>query len=380
MKIAIDARLYGPGGTGIGKYTESLIENLQKIDRDNKYFILLQKSNWYLFDVKSRNFGKVMADAPFYSLKEQTIIPAVLMKIKPDLVHFTHFNVPLLYSGKFVVTIHDTIKSEFASTSATTRALPIYFVKHVGYSFTIWTAVKRAKKIFVPSNFIKKKLVKTFGIHPDKIAVTYESADEVFLEAGKKNFPEGKIKEVLAKYGVHKPFILYVGNAFPYKNLGTLLEALKLSPKKIKLVYASGRNVFVDRLFIMARELGVDDRLVITGFVPNEELAILYKQTECLVFPSLSEGFGLPGIEAMAAGCPVVCSNIPVFKEVYGGAAAYFDPKDPKDIAEKIEFIIKNSEFRNSLIKKGFEQVKRYSWKKLAQETLEVYQKVLKAT
>jgi len=385
MKIALDARFFGPEGTGIGKYVEKLLENLEQIDLENEYYVILRKNNFHLYNPKKPNFKKILADAHWYSLKEQIILPAVLTRLKPDLVHFPHFNIPLLYPGKFVVTIHDVIKSEFKSTSSTTRSLPIYYLKHLGYEVTIRQAVRRAVRILTPSNVSKKKLVKAFGVPSEKIVVTPEAADDLFFQAGKARVAEGKVRQVLASYGIKKPFILYVGNAFPYKNLDNLLSALKLVDKKISLVYAASRNVFVDRLVIKAKEIGIDDRLVVAGFVPNEDLAILYKLAEMFVFPSLSEGFGLPGIEAMAAGCPVVCSDIPVFKEVYGDAAVYFDPKKPREIAKAIELIINNSparqalpgeaggELRIQLERKGFEQVKKYSWQKLAAQTLHVY-------
>jgi len=210
-------------------------------------------------------------------------------------------------------------------------------------------------------------------LQAEKIVVTPEAADEIFGEATKQEISEGREKQILATHGIQKPFILYVGNAFPYKNLDSLLSALAQLDKNIYLVYVGSRNVFVERLIEKAKEKGVDNRLIITGFVPNEDLAVLYQLAEMFVFPSLSEGFGLPGIEAMSAGCPLVCSNIPVFKEIYGEAAVYFDPKKPKDIADKIQFVIHNSEFRIQSIKKGFEQVKKYSWKNLAEQTLEVY-------
>ena len=229
----------------------------------------------------------------------------------------------------------------------------------------------------VPSFFTKKKLSKAFELPASKISVTYEAADEIFNAVGEQEVSEGKVNQVLSRYGVHKPFVIYVGAAFPYKNLDRLLSALLLLPKEIKLVYASSRSTFVERLIDKAREIGISDRLVAAGFVPNEDLAILYKQAECLVFPSLSEGFGLPGLEAMAAGCPVVCSDIPVFKEVYGEAAVYFGPKEARDMANKLELIIKNEKLKIKLREKGFEQAKKYSWRRMAEETLDVYRKAV---
>ncbi len=377
MKIAIDARFLGPEGTGIGKYTEKLIGNLQILDKKNKYFVILRKANWNLFVPKSNNFEKVLVDARWYGIKEQLLMPPILLKIKPDLVHFPHFNIPLLYPGKFVVTVHDLIKTEYKESSSTTRLVPIYMLKHAGYEFTIRQAVNRAKRILVPSNHTKNILISKFKIPETKIQVTYESADEVFQDLGKRSISEEKIKKVFSKYRLKKPFLLYVGNAFPYKNLDIILESIKFMDKRIKFVVASSRSKFVDRLGERAHELSIEKRLITTGFVSNEDLTVLYNQAEMLIFPSLSEGFGLPGLEAMASGCPVVCSNIPVFKEVYGDAAFYFDPKDPKDIAEKINQLTENRNQREALVKKGFEQVKKYSWRKMAQETLKVYEEAV---
>ncbi|MEX0621761.1 MAG: glycosyltransferase family 1 protein [Candidatus Woykebacteria bacterium] len=373
MKIVIDSRLYGPGGTGIGKYTENLIENLQKIDRDNKYYILLRKNNWYLFDVKTRNFEKVMVDAPFYSLKEQTIIPAVLMKIKPDLVHFTHFNVPLLYSGKFVVTIHDLTPKEFTGQKSTTRLLPIYFLKRAGYRITLGQTIRKAKKVIVPSLFVKKKLLENFSTAKGKTTVIYEGVDEYPLKETSGKIPAGKVKHILAKYGIKTPFILYVGSTHPHKNLDTLVQAMGYLEKKYRLVLVGERNIFLERVLKIAKAVGIEDRIITTGFVPNEELPVLYKNAQAFVFPSLSEGFGLPGLEAMAAGCPVLASDIAVFKEVYGDAAVYFNPKKSEDIAKNISLLTNNSKLSSDFVRKGFDQSKKYSWRQMAEATLGIY-------
>lgn len=374
MKIGIDARFLGPEGTGIGRYIEELLKNLQKLDKKNEYFVILKKSNFYLFDAKADNFTKLITNVRYYSLSEQLLVPAALVKIKPDLVHFPHFNVPLIYPGKFVVTIHDIIKSEFKGTASTTRSLPVYLLKHFAYEMSIAQAAKRAKKIIVPSNFIKKKVIKAFGLKESKVRTIYEAVDNSFVELGRKKIPDGREKQLLATYGIKKPFIIYVGNAYPHKNLNNLVSALPLIDKKIQLVCVSSRNFFIEKLVATAREMGLERRLIVTGFVPNEDLVLLYKLASCFVFPSFSEGFGLPGLEAMASGCPLLASDIEVFREIYGDAATYFDPKVPKDIARKIELIIKNPELRSKQLKKGFDQVRKYSWEKTAEETLKVYE------
>ena len=374
MKIAIDARLYGPQGTGIGKYTEKLIENLQELDKKNNYFIILNKGNWDQFKPKTPNFEKVMVDAPFYSLKEQAFIPAAISKIKPDIVHFTHLNVPLLYSGKFIVTIHDVITKDFSGVRTTTRALPVYLLKRAGYAVTLRQSVRRAAKIIVPSNYVRNRLIKSFPSTKVKAEVIYEGVDQNTAKASQKKSLVGDTKQILHKYKIKKPYLIYIGNYYPHKNVENLLQALQFVDRKYHLVLAGQRNIFLDRILKIAQSLKVENRLIITGFVPNKDLSVLYKQAEMFVFPSLSEGFGLPGLEAMASGCPVVCSNIPVFKEIYGDAVLYFDPRNPKDAAKKIETVIENNKLRTDLVTEGYKQLKKYSWRKMAVETLKVYQ------
>lgn len=376
MRIAIDARFLGPAGTGLGKYTEKLLKNLEKLDSKNQYFILLKKDNFGAFNPKTENFTKVLADIHWYGVSEQVKIPKILAKIKPDLVHFCHFNVPVLYRGKFVVTIHDLIKHEFAGAASTTKAASTYFLKHASYKLVISKAIKKSEKIFVPSNWVKKRILIEYKIPKEKIIVTYEAADDEF--SGEIKIDKAKILE---RYKIKPPFLIYVGNLYPYKNLELVLKALKILEKdplglQLKLLIASSRDVFHQRFSQLVRSYKLEDRVVMPGFVPPEDLVTLFKEAEAFVFPSLSEGFGIPGLDAMSAGLPVLASNIPVFHEVYGDAVLYFSPKNPADLADKIKLIIADNKFKQDLIKKGKQQTAKYSWQKMAKETLKVYQQV----
>ncbi len=171
-------------------------------------------------------------------------------------------------------------------------------------------------------------------------------------------------------------FFLYVGNAYPHKNLERLLEAwkkLQAPSSNNKLILVGGEDYFYKQLKEKVKQMGLADSVVFYGPASRGELNNLYKNTVALVFPSLMEGFGLPGLEAMANGCPVICSDIPVFREIYGEAALYFDPSDIIDMSDKINIAYK-TEGREALKSQGFEQVKKYSWQKLAQQTLQVYE------
>jgi len=175
MRIGIDARFYGPIGTGIGIYTQNLLNQLQKLDQDNEYFIFLRRENFNLFQIQNPRFHKILADYQWYSIKEQILFPLKLHKYKLDLVHFAHFNVPLFYFKKFIVTIHDLIQRDLTKKDSKLPAAVFYFKKAV-YFLVIKNALKRAKKIIAVSNFSKEKILKYYKkIDAHKIEVIYEA-------------------------------------------------------------------------------------------------------------------------------------------------------------------------------------------------------------
>lgn len=173
MKIIIDARLYGPKDTGIGRYTQKLVENLCQIDSTNSYFILLRQSDYESLSFP-KNWTKVLADFKHYTFEEQFKMPMLLMSLNVDLVHFPHFNIPILYFGKYVVTIHDLIMHKFTDGTATTRKFPIYQIWRLGYHIAFAKAVYGSIKIIVPSNAVKNEVAKFYKISTKKVEVTYE--------------------------------------------------------------------------------------------------------------------------------------------------------------------------------------------------------------
>lgn len=376
MKIGIDARMYGLKHAGIGRYVENLVKNLLVVDKSNEYVLLIRKADVEKCTMDSVKCKIVVAEARHYSVKEQLLFPYILEKEKLDLVHFPHFNIPLFYPGKFVVTIHDLLWHETKGRDVTTLPSYLYGIKYAGYRLVFANAVKRAQKLFVPSKWVKKKLISKYNIHSDKVIVTYEGVDGKYIESrGLK--VDGR--EVLEKYGVTKPFFIYTGSAYPHKNLSRLLDAVKkVSRNKIQLAIVSTRDVFWEKLEGEVREKDLRNEVKLLGFVPDADLKVLYQEALAFVFPSLSEGFGLPGLEAMASGCPVVSSNAGSLPEVYADAAVYFDPSSVDDITKNLQLIMNNEQLRNDLRKKGLEQAKKYSWKKMARETLIVYEQCLK--
>ncbi|MEK6808073.1 MAG: glycosyltransferase family 1 protein [Nanoarchaeota archaeon] len=374
MRIVIDGRMYQE--SGIGRYIRNLLDNLKKLDERSEYFILHIKSDYDRL-VYHSNFHKVLADFRWYGIKEQIKIPRMLNKLKPDLVHFPHFNLPLFYGGKFVVTIHDLIHQHFRMDRATTLNPLTYKLKQLGYNKVFQNAIAKAVKILVPSSYVKNLLAKEQRIQNEKIVVTYEAVDHKILSI------ESKIKisesmDAVKKFGIRAPFIFYVGNAHPHKNVEGLIKAfLQLKEKypQMSLVLSGHDHYFWQRVKQSLAASPLKKDIIFTGYVSDEELVAFYKNASCFVMPSFEEGFGIPLLEAMACGCPVVSSNTGALEEVGGDAVVYFDPSDLGDMVDKIDKVLSNGNLTNELIKKGQKRVKFFSWEKLAKQTMEVYGK-----
>lgn len=378
MRIGIDARFFGSIGKGLGRYTQKLIENLEKIDEKNQYVIFLRKENWDDYQSGVINFKKVLTPFLWYTLKEQTMMPRVISKEKIDLMHFPHFNVPVFYQGPFIVTIHDLILLRFPTKKATTLGPIKYKIKEMGYKAVINRAIKRAKKIIAVSDFTKNDIVGYFKVTPEKIITIYEGVDVIDVAANRTVENE----EVLKKYSIKKPYLLYVGNVYPHKNLDTLLLVIKkisLAPEtalgNLKLVIVCKQDYFLDRIKKQAIELGIGNRVVFVGYVPDKDLGVIYQNAELYVFPSFYEGFGLPPLEAMAKGTAVISSSATSMPEILKNAALYFDPQNVDEIAGLISKILGDVNLKQQLVTRGYELVKEYSWEKMARETMEMYEK-----
>lgn len=378
-KIVFDARMYGLEHGGIGRYIMNILRVFGDLDLGSFDLILLvkkEKTREIKKDLGDK-FGYVPVRSSHYSSFEQIEIPWVLKKIDPDLVHFPHFNAPFFYRGRCVVTIHDLIKHFFRGKETTTRHPWLYWPKYFAYRVLIREVVGRAEAIIVPTLWWKRKLVSFYKLPSDKIFVTGEGVDGSFLKRPVASLEEKS--RVLKKYGLNKKFLIYTGSVYPHKNVRRMIRAfLQLRKKKIKLAIVCSRSIFRERLESFVRLLGARRKVLFLGFVPDEELKILYSEAVAFVQPSLMEGFGLPALEAMSCGCPIVSSKASCLPEVYGEAALYFDPLDTKDITEKLKIILDNSLLRKKLIRKGREQVKKHTWEMAAQKTLDVYRKLLK--
>ena len=379
MRIGIDARIWGSYGRGVGRYIQNLVENLERVDRKNHYFIFLRENGFNSYRPKSKNFHKVLADVPWYGAQEQVIMPGIFSASNLDLLHVPHFNAPLLYRGKMVVTIHDLTMLKFGGKETSTLPAPVFFVKRVGLRLVTESAARRASAVIVLSQFVKDDVAKTFGISSKNIFVTYESG----ILAGKGRADrEREIENVLEKYRITKPYFLYVGAFYPHKNVDRLVEAVKILNEKLKkpaqLVLAGGKDAFLEKVVRKALAVGALRYISLTDHVTDADLIDLYLESEAYVQPSLSEGFGLQTVEAMALGIPVVQSNASCLPEIAGEAALYFDPYDPRDMAAKLDKVLTSATLRKKLISKGLKRAKDFSWEKMARETLAVYRKAAK--
>ena len=425
--IAIDARMYGAGQTGIGNYIYHLMKYLFEIDKKNSYLVFLLPEEYDEFELPNERVKKIKVTAKWYGWKEQLIFPFEILKHKIDLIHFPHFNSPILYH--WIVWIKSPLLrggwgcvkkfrnifqthpypsqegsnafSHFRETKTITTIhdlTPYYFPGHKmnswlrrkSFRLVFSTAVKKSSRVIAVSEYTKRDMIKFFlnklpeippapffkgGTVIDKIQVIYEGVDEQFQVI--KNYD--KIKAIKEKYKITKPFIFYTGVWRNHKNLVGLIKAFDLIVNKYRmnyqLVLGGKEDFYYPEVRQTWKKLNLGDKIIRTGFISQEELPLFYNAADVFVIPSFQEGFGLIGLEAMACGTPVISSNKTSLPEILGDAAVYFNPNNSEEMAEKIAQIIRDKDLKADLVQKGFRQIEKYDWKKMAGETLEMYEK-----
>lgn len=376
MKILIDARLYGLEHAGIGRYVNNLVANLPLVDKKNKYTLILRDKYYKSKDIPI-SYNRIRGDFQHYSLKEQIFLPKIIKSEKNDLVHFPHFNVPLKINSPFVVTIHDMLMHRQKGFDATTLNPVLYTLKRLGYYRVFKKAIIKSSKIIVPSNVVKDELLNAYDIENNKIIVTYEGLDQN-IHRQKAPIASATLK----KFNVKKPYFIYAGSAYPHKNLYRAIEAtsqlnksMQADGAQVYLVLITSKTVFTNRLKSIVNELGAKNWVNILGFVDDSELSALYQESVGFLYPSLSEGFGLPGLEALSVGTMALVSDIPIFKEIYKDAAYYFNPFDYTSIQKAMGDVLKlKKENRKKYDKNASKVLKKYSWKKMAKETTKIYE------
>ncbi|MBU0981947.1 glycosyltransferase family 4 protein [Patescibacteria group bacterium] len=369
MRIGIDARMYSTEFTGIGRYVFELARNLAKVDKKNEYVLFMNKPEYDAYEPPNKRFSKVLVNAKHYSYAEQIRYPSILRKAKLDLMHFTHFNAPMLYRRPSLVTIHDLTLSFFPGKKMNSG------FQRFSYNKVLRSILKHSKKIIAVSENTKMDLEEVAGAFPDKIEVIYEGVNENFGPRGVKEENEG----VLKKYGITKNYLLYTGVWRGHKNLVNLIKAFSILHQDetfdAQLVITGADDPYYPEIKRTVKELELENNTIFTGLVSEEELVALYQEARVFVFPSLYEGFGLPPLEAMRCGTPVAASKTSCIPEVCGeDNALFFDPYDPTEMADSINKIWINEELRGELRDRGLKWSKKFSWEKMAEKTLSVYE------
>jgi len=329
MNIAIDARFYGPEHTGLGRYSMNVLKYLPKYLKSHSLQILL-RDKYYQDFPSGKNIKKIHAEIPHYSLAEQLKLPGLLSSIKADLLYTFHFNASVFSSLPTVITVHDLIKTHFSGSDTTTRSPLLYRLKRFGYNQVITHALTHASNIIVPSNSVKNDILASFSpLKPERIRPIPEAPDEIFRQ---KNIVASPKLKLPANY------ILFVGNAYPHKNLSLLLRAFnQLNAPELHLVIVAKDTPFLTRTLLADPAANVH----VLSNLSDQDLVSVYNQARLLVSPSLMEGYGLVGLEALMVGTPVLASNIPVYREVYGDLVTYFDPHSVSELVSVLKTALK---------------------------------------
>lgn len=367
MRIGIDARLWSE--TGVGRYIRNLVWELQKLDTKNEYVLFVKTgSQNESLKISNKNWKVVETDIHWHSLAEQAKFPNLLYRENLDLMHFPYFSLPILYAKPFVVTIHDLIINHFPTGKASTLPYPFYMMKRFGYKMVMDHAIKNSAKIIVPLNAVKEEIIKEYDISGEKIAVTYEGVEN-----------NSKSENQKAKKLDLKKYFLYVGNAYPHKNLDFLIDGFmqfrKSSSENVDLILVGKDDYFYRRLKQKITEQKLEN-IIFKHNVSDEELFTFYKNATAFVSASLMEGFGLPPLEAMSVSCPVILSAIPSFKEVCADTAFYFDPKNTESLNEQLRLVYDlDHKTKQEKLQKGLKRVEVFSWHTMAEQTLDLYNK-----
>ncbi|MPZ18061.1 MAG: glycosyltransferase [Luteitalea sp.] len=367
MRIAIDIRKLHD--FGIGTYVRNMLRQLARIDAETEYVLLCRPEDRVAAAQLGPNFRAVVEASRPYSVREQLAVPAKLRRERVDVFHTPHYVLPPLVRCKSVVTIHDCIHLMF----------PQYLPNRLAYSYaraSMWAAARAACRILTVSEASKHDILRYCRVPAEKVTVIPNAIDDRF---GTPPTDE-EIRVVRERYQLHDPFVLYAGNVKPHKNIGRLIEAFGLVHRggldHIKLLVIGDEISKYTTLRRAVHRNKLHTHVRFLGFVPDSTLAVLYRLAGVFVFPSLYEGFGLPPLEAMASGTPVVTSNVSSLPEVVGDAALLIDPHDTQAIADAIRRVLTDCELRHELRARGLARARIYSWERSVRRVREIYDEV----
>lgn len=364
IKIGIDARLYSQ--TGVGTYLRNYIFELSRIIPPD-YLLYLYILPEDKKKIQNQSDKVVLRDAPckWHTLSEQTRFFHIVSKDNLDLMHFTYFGYPVLYKRTFVATIHDLTPLLYRTGKASTKSRIQYAFKHAVFKYIFRSQINRASAIITPTKTVKKQLISYFGKAVEK--KTYPLYEGVGYEL--KQASESKHLRLV----YDKPFFLYIGNCYPHKNLERLVHAFAGIKRRQNLILVGPNDFFTQKLKKLSETLHLEQNILFYHDPTFNDLVFFYKRARALIHPSLSEGFGLPLIEAAYFRLPIIASSIPVIQEVLGDSYIMFDPYNINDIRKKIQTFMENPiTFQHG----GLEQI--FSFKSMSQNTLSIYKQVLK--
>ncbi len=369
-RIAIDARKWRD--YGIGTYVRNIVRALALIDHENTYFLFCHHEDVPTLKDLSENFVPVVNESPGYSIREHWSLPAQVRRLGADLFHEPHYVLPILLGTKSVVTVHDCIHLRFPEYLPNPGA--IHYARYM-----MGSAIRRSRVVFTVSEASKRDILHFFPkTAPDRIHVVSNAIDADLLEAPDQE----ELDRVKERYQIAQRFILYAGNIKPHKNLPRLIEAfarLRATPghEDVHLMIIGDEIGKTPELRRKVESFRLRPFVRFFGFVPERTLAALYRLASVFVFPSQYEGFGLPPLEAMACGTPVVTSNVSSLPEVVGDAAVLVDPHDGEAIADGLSRVLDDPAFANELREKGRLQAKKFNWDDSARKTLAGYREAL---
>jgi glycosyltransferase involved in cell wall biosynthesis len=368
MKIGIDARMYGNEEcTGIGTYIKNMTNELFKIDQENEYIMFLREPAYSNYTPATERVKKALVTPRWYTYAEQIKLPLELSKEKLDLIHYPHFNSPILYAKKSVCTIHDMTPFTFPGHKMSSKW------RQFAHKLVFWVTCLKARQIIAVSESTKQAITEKFNFNPNKIKVTYEGVDDRF-QMTENN---GIISDVKSKFGITQPYIFFVGVWRNHKNIENLIKAYNLLKKQSdlphQLVLGGREDLHYTEVRKEIEKSEFRKDIITTGFIEDNDLPSLYQGADLFVIPSFIEGFGLIAIEAQNCGCPVVSSNTTSLPEVLADSALYFDPNKVEGMAKVITKVLQNKNLQQELKTKGKENIKRFSWRKCAEQTLEIY-------
>lgn len=377
MRIGIEGqRLFRKKKHGMDMVALELVRNLQAIDKVNEYVVFVkQDEDRCLHAVDNFEIAE-MKNAP-YPVWEQVVLPKAARDASCQILHCTSNTAPLHTSIPLVVTLHDIIYMEKLSL----RSKEFSNYQKFGNLYrrmVVPGVVRNCKKIITVSKFEKKRIVDFFNIDPGKVVAVYNGVSEHFRPIAD---PEALLA-VKHKYHLPDRFFLFFGNTDPKKNTEGVLKAyslfLKKSDEKIPLVMLDLDRASLDRLIEEVGDPSIADHILLTGYIPNTELPGIYSLSTIFLYPSLRESFGIPMLEAMACGTPVITSNTSSMPEIAGNAALFIDPFKPEEITEKMFTLLSGPVLRSNLIASGLEQARKFTWKKMAGDVLKVYNQTFK--